>query len=93
MPLSLTGAGTSSVSGAQNWAVVDTGLLDVKLLTLDQVAPNNENANNGTYPVVRPLNIITEDPPDDVVQRWLEFIASPKGQKIVESTGHNPSPQ
>jgi phosphate transport system substrate-binding protein len=66
------------------------GYLDesVKALEVDGVAPTPENATNGTYPVVRPLNLITNGAPSDLAQAWLDFIMSAEGQAIVEEQGY-----
>jgi phosphate transport system substrate-binding protein len=66
-----------------NWAVLDTTLLDVKLLALDGVAPSPENAAGKLYPLVRPLNLVTQNQPNALVEAWLEFMMSPEGQQII----------
>jgi phosphate transport system substrate-binding protein len=76
---------------AQNWGVVDTSLLEIKVLALDQIEPSRQNANSGAYPITRPFNLVVKNPPDDLVQRWLEFIGSPAGQAIIEAAGHTPA--
>jgi phosphate transport system substrate-binding protein len=66
------------------------GYLDesTKALEVDGVAPTPENAANGTYPVVRPLNLLTNGAPSDLAQAWLDFIMSAEGQAIVEEQGY-----
>jgi phosphate transport system substrate-binding protein len=61
------------------------GYLDesTKALAVDGVEPTPENAASGTYPVVRPLNMLTKGEPDGTVKAWLDFILGAEGQKIV----------
>jgi phosphate transport system substrate-binding protein len=73
------------------WPVLDTALLEVKVLALDGIEPSLENINNGTYTLTRPLNIATQKPPNALTQSWLDFIQSAEGQQVVESTDHSQS--
>jgi phosphate transport system substrate-binding protein len=66
------------------------GYLDesVKALQVEGVAPTEENAANGTYPIVRPLNMLTNGAPKGVVKAFLDFILSADGQAIVSEEGY-----
>ena len=66
------------------------GYLDesVKALMVEGVAPTEENAANGTYAIVRPLNMITNGAPKGVVKAFLNFILSADGQAIVSEEGY-----
>jgi phosphate transport system substrate-binding protein len=68
------------------------GYLDesVKSLEVNGVAPTSENAIDGSYPVVRPLNMMTSGAPSEVTRDWLDFILGPQGQAIVEDEGYIP---
>lgn len=68
------------------------GYLDdsTKALTVDGVAPTEENAADGSYPVVRPLNMMTNGEPGGLAGAWLEFILSSEGQSIVAEEGYIP---
>ena len=57
---------------------------------VDGVLPTEENASTGAYPVVRPLNMITNGEPDVVAAAWLEFILGEDGQAIVADEGYLP---
>lgn len=57
---------------------------------VDGVLPTEENASTGAYPVVRPLNMITNGEPDVVAAAWLEFIMGEDGQAIVADEGYLP---
>jgi len=66
------------------------GYLDssTKALAVDGVLPTPENASNGTYPIVRPLNMMTNGEPGDLAKAWLDFIFSAEGQAIVADEGY-----
>ncbi|MFO7951140.1 MAG: phosphate ABC transporter substrate-binding protein [Candidatus Fermentibacteraceae bacterium] len=66
------------------------GYLDdqVKAIAIDGVEATVDNASNGTYPVVRPLNMITDGEPAGMVAEFLEFALSADGQAIVEDEGY-----
>jgi phosphate transport system substrate-binding protein len=66
------------------------GYLDnsVQALQIDGVEPTETNAATGTYPVVRPLNMITNGEPKGVVKAFVDFVLSAEGQKIVTEEGY-----
>ncbi|MBN1976013.1 MAG: phosphate ABC transporter substrate-binding protein [Anaerolineae bacterium] len=68
------------------------GYLDdsVKPLSIDGVAPTVGNVRNGTYPIIRPLNLLTSGEPGEAVKAWLEFALSEEGQAIVTEEGYIP---
>lgn len=68
------------------------GYLDdnVKALAIDGSEPTVDNALNGSYPVVRPLNMMTNGFPSDLVQSWLDYILSSDGQAVVTDEGYIP---
>lgn len=92
IPLSLAGIAPELSPDSQSWAVLDAGLLEIKIISLDGVEPNRQNAASGAYPLVRPLNLLTKESPGEPVQSWLEFIAGPEGQQIIEQAGQPSSP-
>jgi phosphate transport system substrate-binding protein len=55
--------------------------------------PSVEAALNGTYPIARPLYMYSLGEPDGEVKKYLEWIYSDFGQKIVETSGYVPLPQ
>ncbi|MBN2587165.1 MAG: phosphate ABC transporter substrate-binding protein [Candidatus Fermentibacteraceae bacterium] len=68
------------------------GYLDesVKPLAVNGVAATVANAQSGVYPVVRPLNMITDGQPSGAVAAWLDFIMGSGGQAIVVDEGYLP---
>ncbi|MBS1764999.1 MAG: PstS family phosphate ABC transporter substrate-binding protein [Bacteroidetes bacterium] len=51
-------------------------------------APSVENTKNKTYPVVRPLFYYYLAQSENKVKKYIDFILSPAGQKIVEEVGY-----
>jgi phosphate transport system substrate-binding protein len=68
------------------------GYLDnsLKALPVNGVEPTEANAANGTYPIVRPLLMITKGAPAPAALAWLNYILSPEGQKVVQAEGYLP---
>ncbi|NLP06190.1 phosphate ABC transporter substrate-binding protein [Candidatus Fermentibacteria bacterium] len=60
----------------------------VKTISIGGVAPTPENAASGTYPVVRPLNLVTKGEPDELARSFIDFIYSADGQAIVVQEGY-----
>lgn len=92
LPLRAALAQPEPPPGEQNWAVVDTALLDIKILALDQTQPSLDNAASGAYPLTRPLNLLTKKQPAEPVQSWIEFVSGPQGQEIVRQVSHPSAP-
>ena len=62
---------------------------DIKMLSIDGVAPTAENIKNGSYPIVTSIYAVTyEENTNENVDRLLEWILSEEGQYIIEETGY-----
>ena len=62
---------------------------DIKLLSIDGVAPTAENIKNGSYPIVTPIYAVTyEENTNENVDRLLDWFLSEEGQYIIEETGY-----
>jgi phosphate transport system substrate-binding protein len=69
----------------------------VKMLALSRtggppVAPTAKATLDGSYPIARPLLMYTAGQPEGETKRYLEWIHSPPGQRIVSSVGYVPLP-
>ncbi len=66
------------------------GYLDetVKPLSVEGVAPTEANASNGTYPIVRPLNMITFGEPTGELKAFVDYMLSEAGQALVVEEGY-----
>ena len=60
----------------------------IKLLSVDGVAPTVENIRNGSYPHVATVYMVTARPRSNNTRKIVDFMLSPAGQKLVEDTGY-----
>jgi phosphate transport system substrate-binding protein len=80
------GAVRTTVAGDPNSiGFLSFGYLDssVKALSVDGVAGTVENAKNGTYPIVRPLLLLTKGEPEGLAKEFIDYCLSDEGQQIV----------
>jgi phosphate transport system substrate-binding protein len=61
------------------------GFLDASIASVPVggVAPTVDNVKNGSYPIVRPLNMLTNGEPKPLAKAFLDYILSADGQTIV----------
>ncbi|MEL7646167.1 MAG: phosphate ABC transporter substrate-binding protein [Anaerolineaceae bacterium] len=73
-------------------AFLSFGYLDesTKALSIGGAAATEENASSGDYPVVRPLNLLTNGEPEGLVKSFLDFVLSAEGQALVREEGYIP---
>ena len=66
-------------------AYLSFGFLDdsINAVPVDDVEPTVENVKNGSYPIFRPLNMLTNGAPNELSQAFLDYILSDAGQQIV----------
>ena len=57
----------------------------IKLLPLDGVDATIANVRNGTFPLSRPLNLITSREPQGLARRFIEFARSLQTHDLVEA--------
>jgi phosphate transport system substrate-binding protein len=62
----------------------------VKAVKLDGVAPTQENAVDGSYPVVRKLFMNTLGAPEPLVKTFIDYILSHEGAANISSHGYIP---
>ncbi len=62
----------------------------IKRVKLDGIAPTKENVKNKTYPITRPLNVITKGQPTGKVKKFIEYLYSRSGQNIVKNLDYIP---
>ena len=62
---------------------------DIKMVSIDGVAPTAENIRNGSYPIVTPMYAVTfEENTNENVDLLIQWILSEEGQYIIEETGY-----
>ncbi|KEG37913.1 phosphate ABC transporter substrate-binding protein [Streptomyces althioticus] len=69
---------TSFIEGRKGLAAV----------TLDGIEPSPENIASGKYPMARPLYLITDGEPEGSAKKFIDYILSPKGQKLMTKHGY-----
>ena len=81
---------TSVAETPNSIAYLSFGYLDDSVATaeIDGVEPTVANVLNGTYPIFRPLNMLTNGAPNELAQAFLDFILSDEGQAIVVEEGY-----
>ena len=57
----------------------------IKLLPLDGVDAAIANVRNGTFPLSRPLNLLTSREPQGLARRFIEFVRSLQAHDLVEA--------
>jgi len=58
------------------------------VLSVDGVQPTAENVKNATYPLSRPLFLITNGKPKGSAKKFIDFVVSSKGQALVQKHGY-----
>lgn len=56
-------------------------------LAVDGVAPSPGTVRDGTYPLARPLFLVTDGPPAGPARRFVDYVLSGEGQAIVAGHG------
>lgn len=57
----------------------------IKLLPMDGVAASVANVRNGTYPLSRPLNLVTRIIPLGLIKQFIDFARSEQAHDLVEA--------
>lgn len=63
----------------------------LRAVAYDGVVPTPESIRNGTYPLTRPLYVITWDEPDAGEKVFIDFLLGEVGQSLVEEIGFLPA--
>ena len=71
---------------------VGLGYLDdtTKAVKVNGVTPSNATVASGEFPIARPLFMFTDGWPEGLTLRFINFVLSQEGQKIVEEQGFVP---
>ena len=63
---------------------------DVVHCAVDGVAPSAATVRDGSYPLARYLYLYSARPPEGAVKRFIDWVLSPAGQRIVADAGYVP---
>ena len=62
---------------------------DIKMISIDGIAPTSENIRNGSYPILTPIYAVSyKENQNGNVDKLLEWILSDEGQYIINETGY-----
>jgi phosphate transport system substrate-binding protein len=56
----------------------------VKTLDIDDFVPERDNVRTGTYPMTTSFNIITNGDPSPGMQKFMDYLYSPEGGKMIK---------
>jgi phosphate transport system substrate-binding protein len=74
-------------------AEYETGLgAALKLLPLAGIAASVENVRNRSFPLSRPLNLVTHGAPAGIAKTFIEFASSPQVNDLIEAQYFVPVP-
>ena len=63
----------------------------IKLLSVEGIAPTEENIANGSYPIIYNFYAVyRKDNENENIKRLIDFILSPEGQRIIDENGYTP---
>ena len=62
----------------------------IKLLSIDGIAPTEENIINGSYPFAGNFYAVTRSDADETVKAFLNWMQGPQGQELVKKAGYVP---
>ena len=71
---------------------VSIGHIDetIKAPTLDGIAPTQDNARSGKYPIVRKLYMNTKGEAQGLAGAFIKYILGPEGKKMTAAAGYLP---
>ena len=64
---------------------------NVKLLSVNGIAPTIENIENGSYPLASSFYAVTRSDANENTRALVNWIISPQGQALIGKTGYSPA--
>ena len=83
-------ADTPHAIGMTSMTVAEQSAGKVKALTLNGVAPTAENVRSGRYFLTRDFLFVIKGEPTPPVRRFLDFVLSPDGDRVILANGAVP---
>jgi phosphate transport system substrate-binding protein len=86
----------SKTPGAIGYSGMGYYIPTVKMLKISKVKgqegvpPTVKAAQDGTYPITRPLHVYTVGEPTGALKQYIDWILSPEGQQVVVDLGYVP---
>jgi phosphate transport system substrate-binding protein len=70
--------------------VVEQSAGKVRALTLNGIAPTAESVKSGRYVLTRDFLFVMKGEPTGSVKRFLDFVLSPEGDRVIQANGAVP---
>lgn len=83
-------ARTAGAIGMTTTTVVEQSQARIRPLTLNGVEPSADNVRSGAYRLTRDSFLVTRAAPAPAVARFLEFVRSPEGKRVISANGAVP---
>jgi len=83
-------AETPHALGMTSMTVVEQSAGKVKALALNGIAPSAENVKSGRYDLTRDFMFVVRDEPSPAVRKFLDFVLSPEGDRVIRENGAVP---
>lgn len=83
-------AETPHALGMTSMTVVEQSAGKVKALNLNGIAPTAENVKSGRYVLTRDFLFVTKGEPAGAVKKFLDFVLSPEGDRVIQANGAVP---
>ncbi len=80
--------GTPGSIGLLDVGATQAQALALKILTIDGVAPTEENVRSGRYPFVKGLAFVSAEQPEGRAKEFIDFVRSADGQAIIRQAGY-----
>jgi phosphate transport system substrate-binding protein len=77
----------ASEPGAITPASTSYAVAGIRPLAIDGIAPAPKAIRGSTYPLTRPLLLVTREPPAGALRDFVEFMVSAEGQALVAKAG------
>jgi len=90
-PMGKALAATPGAIGITSPIVVAESQGRLRSLSIDGVAPSAENVEGKRYGMVREIFFVTWSPPSSAVARFLRFVRSSEGHKLIRVNGATPA--
>ena len=82
---------TANAIGMTSMTVVEQSKGKVKALALNGVAPSAENVKSGRYFLRRDFYFVVKGEPTPSVRKFLDFVLSPEGDRVIAANGAIPT--
>lgn len=83
-------AATTGAIGMTTMTVVEQSGGKIKAVSLRGIAPTASNVRNKTYTLVRDSFLVTRETPSAAVAKFLDFVRSTAGEKVIIANGAVP---